>query len=129
MKRGLILLIGIVLTISSYAQEISLPQQVVSNIIDELIVKDQLSFEAIIQDSVISTYVRKAANDSLRIHNLELTLEGYQLIISTLATQKLNDKVKSEARLKTARRRGVAGFFKGLFIGVAGTLLIILATQ
>lgn len=122
-------MIGIVLTISSYAQDILLPEQVVSSIIDELLVKDQLSFEVVTQDSIFSIYILKAANDSLKIHNLELTVQEYSAIIETLGKQRMNDKNRAEQRLKVTRRKTVVNFFKGFGVGAATAFIIIILAK
>lgn len=78
-------LIGTILfliSFSSYSQCTCLPDSIITNIVDELIVKDGMAFELNRKDSIIIVYKHELGVKGEQIAELKLNAKEYETIIS-----------------------------------------------
>lgn len=122
MKKLSILLIGILLTLSSFGQDtLKLPTYVVNGIIRDLIIKDGMEFKLSMQDSIIHIYEHRDSTHLAIIGQYKLNEVEYEKVIKNLRellmiSEAQNKDLKKE--IKAVRRRA--------WITVGGVVLLIL---
>ena len=62
------------------AQETCLPDSIVMQIVDELIIKDGMAFKLEVQDSTLRVYKQKTEHQAIEIKALKLTVGQYEQI-------------------------------------------------
>lgn len=120
MKKRIFLLIAtLLISFASFSQEICLPENVVSNMIDELIVKDGMEYTLNKQDSTIKVYKRDLEGVREEISTLKLKVGTYEKIISQLEEL---EKI-TNANLKDCQREKKKGKVKSFLLGfgIGGT--------
>lgn len=123
MKRLIFFWIGIIISISSLAQnpDICIPDTVADHIIEELIIKDQLAFEVIKQDSIIVVLKIELGNKEQIISIYKTKETEFNNIISNL--KKIIDIRNAEIKDLKKQVRKVT--FKGIKTAVIETLIIL----
>ena len=107
MKKLFILLIATISYFHSPAQDcLCLPESVVTNIIDELIIKDGWEYELTKKDSIITAYERDSERNKQTVAVLKLTAEQYKTIAennSLLLAYCAAEKKDLKKELRTAK--------------------------
>ena len=107
-RRSLLLIIISLISFYSYSQEVCLEENIVSKIIDDLIVKKDLEYKVNKLDSTIIVYERDVKTHQQEIKIYKLNEEEYKKIVKNLETREgivvaenkdlKNEKKKSKAK-------------------------------
>lgn len=83
MKRLIGLFLGILLSISSPAQDtVTIPDSIAAKVIDELIIKDGMVIELHKKDSMLTVFANRIINKDNIIYEYKLKEDQYKLITS-----------------------------------------------
>lgn len=118
MKSVIALLIGIVLSSFAVAQDVTIPDSTAGFILEELIVKDQLAFEVVKQDSIITILKIENGNLTQKIAIYKTKDEEYQGIIT-----RLNEIIK----IRTAENADLRKENKRIRLKAGKTVLVVVA--
>lgn len=126
MKNVIGLLIGIVISITVQAQDIVIPDSVATNIIEELIVKDQLAKVVLTQDSVILVLKNENSNLQGKIKIYKTKEEEWKKIVADLnAVIELKDIIIQDLNKKLKNSIPITLKSIGIALAIVGLLLLL----
>lgn len=126
MKNVIGLLIGIVISIMVQAQDIVIPDSVATNIIEELIVKDQLAKVVLTQDSVILVLKNENSNLQGKIKIYKTKEEEWKKIVADLnAVIELKDIIIQDLNKKLKNSIPITLKSIGIALAIVGLLLLL----
>jgi len=124
-KLGFLIVIILFLTSSVRAQETSLPNEVIANVVDELIIKDRLVIRVFMLDSLISVYEHQHIVDTIKVRVLKQERIECDSAISALQKISAIDSTAYKAAVDKERNTGNKKGIGGVVLGVLLTLLLI----
>lgn len=126
MKKLIGLLIGTILTISSFAQDVTIPEKVLDNMIEELIIKDDCIYKLNKLDSTISVYKHSEAKNLEKIQTYRLKAEEYKAIVER--QEKIIEIQGAEIKdtKKQGRKGALKAFGGGTITGIIFTIILII---
>lgn len=126
MKNVIGLLIGIVISITVQAQDIVIPDSVATNIIEELIVKDQLAKVVLTQDSLILVLKNENSNLEGKIKIYKTKEEEWKKIVADLnAVIELKDMIIQDLNKKLKNSIPITPKSIGIALAIVGLLLLL----